>query len=186
MISKEEAKARLKKAGYSVVDDNSVLTIVIPEKGNIKNTVKAVKELFLKIDYNASFGVKQSVNGGESSAEDSIEDEDNFGQGGLNDDNSLNDNLLDISADDVHVVDASEAKEITETEKKVAKSKSSNISSKQIANKENMPGKDEEDYFDEEDDLDSEGTDINLNSLDMDMLLNEDSIQFSLEDFGMM
>ena len=41
--------------------------------------------------------------------------------------------------------------------------------------------KNEEDYLDEEDDENTI-----LNPSDMDMLLNEDSVQFSLEDFGIM
>lgn len=59
MITKDEARNKLVKSGYTVVDENSVLTILIPENGNIKNTVKDIKELFIKIGYEASFGVKQ-------------------------------------------------------------------------------------------------------------------------------
>ena len=44
MISKEEAKAGLRKAGYSVVDDNSVITVLIKETDQMKKTVSAVRE----------------------------------------------------------------------------------------------------------------------------------------------
>ena len=47
--------------------------------------------------------------------------------------------------------------------------------------------KEETDYFDDEDeDPENMESKIELDALDMDMLLNEDNIQFSLEDFGMM
>ena len=60
MISKDEAKAKIKKAGYNVSVDGSLLTVIIEPGKSIKNTVKELKELFLKIDYNMSFSVKQS------------------------------------------------------------------------------------------------------------------------------
>lgn len=59
MISKDEARNKLTKSGYTVVDENSVITVLIPEGGNVKNTVKDIKELFVKIGYEASFGVRQ-------------------------------------------------------------------------------------------------------------------------------
>jgi len=36
-MTKEEAKIKLMKSGYTVVDENSVVTVIIPENGNIKN-----------------------------------------------------------------------------------------------------------------------------------------------------
>ena len=102
MITKEEAKSGLRKAGYNVVDDNSVITVLIREGENIKKTVAGVRELLIKMDYHASFGVKQ------------------------------------------------------------------------------------EEFFDEEDeDPDNSFSDIKLTENDMDMLLNEESVQMSLEDLGM-
>ncbi|MCR4749289.1 MAG: hypothetical protein K5877_05695 [Lachnospiraceae bacterium] len=59
MISKEEAKNELRKAGYHVVDDNSVITVLIKETDPIKKTVSNVRELLLSKDYHASFAVKQ-------------------------------------------------------------------------------------------------------------------------------
>ena len=61
MISKEEAKAALKKAGYNVVDDNSVITVLIKEDQSIKKVVGKVRELLLGMDYHSSFGVKQEA-----------------------------------------------------------------------------------------------------------------------------
>ena len=59
MITKEEAKSGLRKAGYYVVDDNSVITVLIQANGNLKKTVSDVRELLYGMDYHASFSVKQ-------------------------------------------------------------------------------------------------------------------------------
>lgn len=118
MITKDEARSRLMKSGYTVVDENSVLTILIPENGNIKNAVKDVKEFFVKIGYEASFGVKQ---------------------------HKLENNE--------EIVDNEEIESSDETDNTVSE------------------GKAEE---------------ITVTKEDLNMMLNEDSVQFSLEDFGMM
>lgn len=159
MISKDEAKAKLRKAGYSVVDDNSVITILVPEKTNIKNVVKNVKELFLKNDYQASFGVRQT-----SSALDTNDEM-------LEDETELEASDIDTDEDiDSTVVALGE---------KTTKSKTS---SKKKDKKDS-----EDDYFDDEDENpENADSSITLDEFDMDMLLNEESVQFSLEDFGMM
>lgn len=159
MISKDEAKAKLRKAGYSVVDDNSVITILVPEKTNIKNVVKNVKELFLKNDYQASFGVRQT-----SSALDTNDEM-------LEDETELEDSGIDTDEDiDSTVVALGE---------KTTKSKTS---SKKKDKKDS-----EDDFFDDEDENpENSDSSITLDEFDMDMLLNEESVQFSLEDFGMM
>ena len=59
MITKEEAKSGLRKAGYYVVDDNSVITVLRQANGNLKKTVSDVRELLYGMDYHASFSVKQ-------------------------------------------------------------------------------------------------------------------------------
>jgi hypothetical protein len=102
MISKEEAKAGLRKAGYNVVDDNSVITVLIKGTDQMKKTVSAVRELLLKMDYHASFSVRQEA-------------------------------FLD----------------------------------------------------DDDDDLENAFEDVVIDESDMDMLLNEDSVQMSLEDLGL-
>jgi len=187
MISKEEAKAKLRKAGYTVVDDNSVITVVISDKGNIKNTVKTVKELFLKIDYNASFGVKQSANSivGDGAEDDAdtdeailTEDESALDEDLTSESSDIDNNLAGLSGADNNIAESAGKNDNTSSgnSKKAQKKQNSKNTTDEL---------EEDEFFDEEDDIESDG-DINLDSLDMDMLLNEDSIQFSLEDFGMM
>ena len=74
MITKEEAKSGLRKAGYYVVDDNSVITVLIQGNANLKKTVSDVRELLYGMDYHASFSVKQVV---EAAASDDEEESDN-------------------------------------------------------------------------------------------------------------
>ena len=102
MITKEEAKSGLRKAGYYVVDDNSVITVLIKETDQMKKTISAVRELLLKMDYHASFSVRQEA-------------------------------FLD----------------------------------------------------DDDEDLENAFEDVVIDESDMDMLLNEDSVQMSLEDLGL-
>ena len=176
MISKDEAKVKLRKAGYSVVDDNAVVTVLVSEKSNIKNIVKDVKEILVKAGYSASFGVRQTNSSLEENTDNDIEDNDSTD---INDE-SVNDieiNVdvdanIDIEADDdIEIIDVDKdenAKQVTKKSKKTSKKK-------------------EEDFFDDEDDDNSSsGSQIDLDAFDMDMLLNEESVQFSLEDFGMM
>lgn len=151
MATKDEARNKLKKAGYNIVDDNAVITILVPPKTNIKNVVKDVKELMLKIDYKASFGVKQT-------------------------DASLEENTVEFEGDD-EVLEEETIEEVKEAET-AKKESTSKIETKK---------EDADEFFDDEDEnLDNIESNINLDSLDMDMLLNEESVQFSLEDFGMM
>ena len=74
MISKEEAKSGLRKAGYYVVDDNSVITVLIQANANLKKTVSDVRELLYGMDYHASFSVKQIA---EAAANEEEEESDN-------------------------------------------------------------------------------------------------------------
>lgn len=141
MISKDEAKAKIKKAGYNVSVDGSLLTVIIEPGKSIKNTVKELKELFLKIDYNMSFSVKQSSLAG----------------------NTDTDNVDEI--DEAEASDEIDSVDIGSSEKDV---------------------NEEKDFFDDEDDLEEVDEKLKLDNYDMDMILNESSMQFSLEDFGMM
>lgn len=59
MISKEEAKQKLRKMGYQVVEDGSIVTILIPVSVSLKTTIQDLKEKLKEIDYEASFGVRQ-------------------------------------------------------------------------------------------------------------------------------
>ena len=161
MVSKEEAKNKLRKAGYSLAGDNAVITVLVPEGTNIKNVVKNVKEIFVKIGYEASFGVRQT-------SSDIAENDGEVDKEYVNDEEELVEEPLEEVL----------TKPITEKiEKKLSRKK-----------EEKTPVKKEEtDFFDDEDeDLENVDSKIELDALDMDMLLNEDNIQFSLEDFGMM
>lgn len=59
MISKGEAIARLKKMGVSVADDQSIVTILLPENVSFLAGIKDIKEKMKSMDYNASFCVRQ-------------------------------------------------------------------------------------------------------------------------------
>ena len=234
MISKEEAREKIKKAGYNVVDDNSVLTILIPEKASVKNTVKAVKELLLKIDYQASFGVKQHSKSNEEMMADSEADlstdietdfienetpdiEADFVENGMTDiDADLNEeamgwkttvekksdekaslaekksgekaSLAEKKSDEkASLVEKKSDEKASLAEKKSAKKTSpiEKTSVKKTPEKVEVKEETEEDDFlDDEDESFDEGS-ISLDDYDMDMMLNEKSIQFSLEDFGL-
>jgi len=58
MISKVEAIQKLKKAGYTVAEDNSLITIMIPAAKYKKTTIGEIKDKLKEIDYNASFSVR--------------------------------------------------------------------------------------------------------------------------------
>ena len=245
MISKEEAREKIKKAGYNVVDDNSVLTILIPEKASVKNTVKAVKELLLKIDYQASFGVKQHSKSNEEMMADSEADlstdietdfienetpdiEADFVENGMTDiDADLNEeamgwkttvekksdekaSLAEKKSDEKASLaekksdeKASLAEKKSDEKASLAEKKSgekASLAEKKSAKKTSQVEKtsvkktpkkvevkeetEEDDFLDDEDESFDEGS-ISLDDYDMDMMLNEKSIQFSLEDFGL-
>ena len=59
-MEKTEAVAKLKKAGYQVQFDSSVVTVILPAKGNINQELKKLKSFFAEIGYDSSFGIKQS------------------------------------------------------------------------------------------------------------------------------
>lgn len=160
MISKDEARNKLKKAGYNVVDDNSILTVIISKDESVKNTVKKVKELFAKMEYNASFGVKQHTDAG------------SFENGELDDTIEMDSLDQDVAGgnDDVSF-DNSDINDTT-------------LATKEDKTDENIVNDSTEEFWDDEDDGQDLGS--SFGELDMDMLLNEDNVQFSLEDFGML
>lgn len=65
MISKEEVNQKLKKMGYQVVEDSSIVTVLIPVSASLKSTIKELKNKLNEMDYTASFGVKQYKGEGE-------------------------------------------------------------------------------------------------------------------------
>ena len=58
-MEKTEAVNRLKKAGYQVQFDSSVVTVLIEKKANVTQEIKKLKSYLQEIGYDASFGVKQ-------------------------------------------------------------------------------------------------------------------------------
>jgi len=58
-MEKSEAANRLKKAGYQVQFDASVVTVILPTKVNRNQEIKKLHGFFEEIGYHASFGVKQ-------------------------------------------------------------------------------------------------------------------------------
>lgn len=59
MISKGEAISRLKKMGVAVVDDQSIVTILLPKEISLAAGIKDIKEKMKAIDYDASFCIRQ-------------------------------------------------------------------------------------------------------------------------------
>jgi len=60
-MEKTEAVNRLKKAGYQVQFDSSVVTILIEKKANVTQEIKKLKSYLQEIGYDASFGIKQLI-----------------------------------------------------------------------------------------------------------------------------
>lgn len=60
MISKLEAIQKLKKMGIMVADDNSIVTVLIPEGISFETGLKDVRSKLAEIGYDASFCVKQT------------------------------------------------------------------------------------------------------------------------------
>ena len=58
-MEKTEAANKLKKAGYQVQFDSSVVTVLLDKKLNITQEIKKIKSFLQEIGYDASFGVKQ-------------------------------------------------------------------------------------------------------------------------------
>ena len=59
-MEKLEAVNKLKKAGYQVQFDSSVVTVLISKRLNVASEIKKLKSFLTEIGYNASFGVKQT------------------------------------------------------------------------------------------------------------------------------
>ena len=59
MITKDEVNQKLKRMGYQVANDSSIITILIPTSVSLKKTIKEVKEKLTLMEYTASFSIKQ-------------------------------------------------------------------------------------------------------------------------------
>lgn len=155
-MTKEEAKNKLRQIGYTVTNDNSVVTVLIADNGNIRSTVKAVKEKLKEIGYEASFSVRVQ------------KEAENYSN-----DKSLDDAVTDGSDIELSV---GPVKDIDPIEDKKDASDPENEKNDEAVeeNTDKKPDEDNADddteYFDEE---------------DSNMILGEDAIQFSLDDFGL-
>ena len=58
-MEKTEAVSKLKKAGYQVQFDSSIVTVLLKKKANVTQEIKKLKSYLQEIGYNASFGIKQ-------------------------------------------------------------------------------------------------------------------------------
>ena len=58
-MEKTEAVNKLKKAGYQVQFDSSVVTVLLPKRLNVTQEIKKIKSFLDEIGYDASFGIKQ-------------------------------------------------------------------------------------------------------------------------------
>lgn len=144
-MTKEETKQKLRKSGYVVVDDNSVVTVVISPDIPMKNAIKDIKDKLYSWGYDASFSIRQQKGAEEMvSAEVDILDE--------NEENVNENDIVEAVTSDLVKEDVVQKNIEVDDSKNESESES------------------DDEYFDEE---------------DSDMLLTEDSIQFSLEDFGL-
>lgn len=58
-MEKTEAVNKLKKAGYQVQFDSSIVTVLLEKKVNVTQEIKKLRSYLQEIGYDASFGVKQ-------------------------------------------------------------------------------------------------------------------------------
>lgn len=68
-MEKTEAVNKLKKAGYQVQFDSSVVTVLLEKRASITQEIKKLRSYLQEIGYDASFGVKQMK-------DDSVSDKD--------------------------------------------------------------------------------------------------------------
>ena len=152
-MTKEEAKNKLRQAGYTVIDDNSVVTVIIGADGNIKTTIKAVKEKLKALGYEASFSVRQQ------------KDSENFAK-----EASATEPDTDSYEEESDIEDAEISQDAEEPILHEEASGEDKEAAKDNKDKKTDDADDDTEYFDEEDSA---------------MILGEDAIQFSLDDFGL-
>ena len=58
-MEKTEAAGKLKKAGYQVQFDSSVVTVLLSKKSNMTSEIKKIRAFLREHGYQASFGVRQ-------------------------------------------------------------------------------------------------------------------------------
>lgn len=58
-MEKTEAVSKLKKAGYQVQFDSSIVMVLLEKRASLGQEVKKLKSFLQEIGYDASFGIKQ-------------------------------------------------------------------------------------------------------------------------------
>ncbi len=61
-MTKDEARQKLKKMGYQVVEDSSVVQVRIPMNTSVLMTTEKIRKILAEAGYEASFGVRQVKN----------------------------------------------------------------------------------------------------------------------------
>ncbi|MBS7303213.1 MAG: hypothetical protein KIG50_03645 [Lachnospiraceae bacterium] len=76
MVSKGEAIQRLKKMGVMVADDQSIITVLLPDNIPLQTGIKDIKDKLKTIGYDASFCIKHGISDSveEVVSEESIND----------------------------------------------------------------------------------------------------------------
>ncbi len=164
-MTKEEARQRLKKLGYNVVDDSSVVTVVIGRDTSFKTALNDVKKKLKELGYNASFSVRQLKDG------DVLAESDGSDDSAIADDvDFASENESDTMIDDEASTDA-DSSILSNTSSEEPEDNPAETKEDKDSDADNTSSEDDEpEFFDEE---------------DMDMILTEDAVQFSLDDFGL-
>ncbi len=161
-MTKEEAKSKLRKAGYQVVDDNSVVTVLLPKDLPFKSNLNDIRKKLTDMGYKASFSVRQLRDGEQSVTDIPQEDADIYS----GEEESFDDSAVDMK----------------QTEDAVAEVKSDTDDASD--NTSDTAG--EADQSDTPDDDTESGLEQNPgNEDDMSMIISENAVQFSLDDFGL-
>lgn len=72
-MEKTEAVGRLKKAGYQVQFDSSIVSVLLPVGVNTNQEIRKLRQFLREIGYEASFGVRQIKESSIQEEEDSTE-----------------------------------------------------------------------------------------------------------------
>ena len=72
-MEKTEAVGRLKKAGYQVQFDSSIVSVLLPAGVNTNREIRKLRQFLREIGYEASFGVRQIKESSIQEEEDSTE-----------------------------------------------------------------------------------------------------------------
>ena len=72
-MEKTEAAGRLKKAGYQVQFDSSIVSVLLPAGVNTNQEIRKLRQFLREIGYEASFGVRQIKESSIQEEEDSTE-----------------------------------------------------------------------------------------------------------------